>query len=297
LNYLKFASIDIGSNAVRFLLSYVFETSDGPFFRKGLLVRVPLRLGEDSFRFGRITKDKEEKLIHSMHAFKHLMLTQDIVGYKALATSAMRDASNNASIVNHIEQECGIVIEVISGEREANVISGEQIPSFIKSKSKMLFVDVGGGSTELAYHNKTKIVRESFNIGTIRSLYKEQTSEEHKAMEAWLKDVGLNDSGVQILGSGGNINKIYKIRRKRATDLHISDQSLKDFYQEVKDLTNEERIIKYQLNPDRADVIVPACEIFLSIINQTKTKRIFVPKTGLSDGIVRNLYKEYKARN
>lgn len=294
MNYLRFASIDIGSNAVRFLLSYVFETSDGPFFRKGILLRVPLRLGEDSFRFGRITEEKEEKLLHTMQSFKHLMLTQDIIAYKAFATSAMRDASNGMDIAAHIERECGIKIEVISGQEEANVISGEEIPGFLKVRNKMLFVDVGGGSTELTYYSKGHIIRESFNIGTIRLMYDSVAKENWRRMKNFLKEIGHRDSGIPILGSGGNINKIYKVKRKRITDLHITSNVLHDFYHEIKDLSMEDRIIKYHLNPDRADVIIPACEIFLNIINITGTTKIYVPKTGLSDGIVRNLYEQYK---
>lgn len=165
---LKFASIDIGSNAIRFLLAYVFETEDGPFFRKGLLLRVPLRLGDDAFKLKRISIEKEKQMIETMHSFKHLMKAQDIISYKAFATSAMRDAINGPLIVDHIKKTTGIKINIISGEEEANVISGEEIPAFIKAKDKILFVDVGGGSTEITYHNKKKSVRESFNIGTIR---------------------------------------------------------------------------------------------------------------------------------
>lgn len=295
MEFLRFASIDIGSNAVRFLLSYVFETSDGPFFRKGILLRVPLRLGEDSFQFGRITEEKEEKLINTMLSFKHLMLTQEIISYKAFATSAMRDASNKDKIVKNIERTSGIKIDVISGEQEANVISGDEIPAYLKVRNKMLFVDVGGGSTELTYYSKNKIYRESFNIGTIRLMYDSVGRESWLRLKNWLFEIGTNNSGVPILGSGGNINKIYKIKRKRITDFHIASTSLRDFYNEIKDLSFEQKIIQYQLNPDRSDVIVPACEIFLDIIDITGTKKIYVPKTGLSDGIVRTLYEQYEA--
>jgi exopolyphosphatase / guanosine-5'-triphosphate,3'-diphosphate pyrophosphatase len=294
LDYLKFASIDIGSNAIRFLLSYVFETERGPFFRKGILLRVPLRLGEDAFKLGEISKDKEEKLIHTMHSFRHLMVTQDIIAYKAFATSAMRDASNNVEIVEHIKEHCDIEINVISGDEEANIISGHEIPRYLRARNKMLFVDVGGGSTEFTYHNNQTVIRQSFNVGTIRLMYDSSHGEDWKSLNNWLDETGLKGSSVPILGSGGNINKIYKIKRRRTTDLHITAQNLRDFYQEVSSLTEVERVLQYQLNPDRADVIVPACEIFLNIIDITQTKVIYVPKTGLSDGIVRTLYEQYK---
>ncbi len=290
---LKFASIDIGSNAIRFLLAYVFETEDGPFFRKGLLLRVPLRLGDDAFKLKRISIEKEKQMIETMHSFKHLMKAQDIISYKAFATSAMRDAINGPLIVDHIKKTTGIKINIISGEEEANVISGEEIPAFIKAKDKILFVDVGGGSTEITYHNKKKSVRESFNIGTIRYMMDEVSKDEWKRLKKWFAEHKLIDSSIPILGSGGNINKIYKQQRRRNTDMHITTAGLRQFYEQMKPLTYTERIIQYNLNPDRADVIIPACEIFLSIIEFTSTKKIYVPKIGLSDGIVRSLYQEY----
>lgn len=290
---LKFASIDIGSNAIRFLLAYVFETENGPFFRKGLLLRVPLRLGDDAFKLGRISIEKEKQMIETMHSFKHLMNAQDIISYKAFATSAMRDALNGPLIVDHIKKTTGIKIDIISGEQEANVISGEEIPAFIKAKDKILFVDVGGGSTEITYHNKKKSVRESFNIGTIRYMMDEVSQDEWKRLKKWLSEQKLIDSSIPILGSGGNINKIYKAQRRRNTDVHITTAGLRQFYEQMKPLSYTERIIQYNLNPDRADVIIPACEIFLSIIDFTSTKKIYVPKIGLSDGIVRSLYQDY----
>jgi exopolyphosphatase/guanosine-5'-triphosphate,3'-diphosphate pyrophosphatase len=296
LKPLKFASIDIGSNAIRFLLAYVYETEDGPLFRKGLLLRVPLRLGDDAFKLGRISIEKEKQMIETMHSFKHLMNAQEIISYKAFATSAMRDALNGPVIVDHIEKTTGIKIDIISGEEEANVISGEEIPKYIKAKDKLLFVDVGGGSTEFTYHNKKKSIRESFDIGTIRYMTDTVHKDEWKRLKKWLAEHKLTESNIPILGSGGNINKIYKQQRRRTSDLHISTESLRQFYEEMRVLTYTERIIQHNLNPDRADVIIPACEIFLGIIDLTGTKKIYVPKIGLSDGIVRSLYQDYKEK-
>lgn len=293
MRQLKFASIDIGSNAIRFLLCYVFETPEGPFFRKGILLRVPLRLGEDAFTLGRISIEKEKKMIDTMHAFKHLMDSQDIISYKAFATSAMRDAINGPLIVEHISKKCKIDIDIISGDQEANVISGEEIPKFIKAKDRILYVDVGGGSTEFTYHDKKTSFRESFNIGTIRYMYDQVAKAEWKRLKSWFKKHDLINSEIPILGSGGNINKIYKMRRRRTSDFHISSSTLSKFYEELNSLKYEERIVQHNLNPDRADVIIPACEIFLNIISHTGTKKIYVPKTGLSDGIVRSLYEDF----
>ncbi|MBO6515799.1 MAG: hypothetical protein JJ975_04535 [Bacteroidia bacterium] len=290
---LKFGSIDIGSNAIRFLLTYVFETENGPFFRKGILLRVPLRLGEDAFTLGRISIEKEKQMVDTMLSFKHLMASQNIIAYKAYATSAMRDAVNGPVIVEHIKNKCNIQIDIISGDQEANVISGEELPKFIKEKERILYMDVGGGSTELTYHNKKKTHRESFNIGTIRYMYDQVEKDEFKRLKSWLKEYKLIDSEIPILGSGGNINKIYKMKRRRNSDFHITSNTLKAFYSELKELSYSERIVTYNLNPDRADVILPACEIFLRVINHTNTRKIYVPKMGLSDGIVRSLYKEY----
>lgn len=256
---------------------------------------MPVRLGEDSFQHQAITADKMEKLALSMRAFNDLMNAQEIISFKAYATSAMRDAVNREEVVDYVEKFAGIKIEIISGEQEANVISSKFIPEFVKEKSRILYVDVGGGSTELTYvTKKEKVYQRSFNIGTIRYLYDQVTLEEWKNLRDWITEKGLDKSKVTLIGSGGNINKIYKIKRQLPDDLHITDDNLRDFYKEAKSLTYHERMIKYQMNPDRADVIVPACDIFLHIIDQTNTRKIYVPKSGLSDGIIRNLYKEYK---
>lgn len=256
---------------------------------------MPVRLGEDSFQHGRITDDKRERLALSMRAFNDIMKAQDIISYKAFATSAMRDADNADEVVDYVADFSGIRIEVISGEQEANVISSKFIPDFVTEKEKILYVDVGGGSTELTLvTKKEKVFQESFNIGTIRYLYDQVTLDEWRRLRQWISDKKLDNSKVILLGSGGNINKIYKLKREKNDDLHITSSLLKEFHDEAKSLTYHERMLRYQLNPDRADVIVPASDIFLKIVEQTGTKKIYVPKSGLSDGIIRTLYKEYK---
>jgi len=293
VNYLRFASIDIGSNAIRFLSSYVFETDKGPYFRKGLLVRVPIRLGEDAFRYGKISTDKEHRMTEALLSFKHLMAAMDVHSYRAFATSAMRDATNGIEITQRIEGKTGINIEIISGEKEASVISGTQLPDFIEHEEEMLYMDLGGGSTEFTILRKNEYIQESFNIGTIRELFHSVHSTEWKRLKKWFKTQGLLKSRIPILGSGGNINKIFKIQRRNNSDYHILPEDLTNFYNQIKELSYQERVVKYRLNPDRADVIKPACEIFMKVVEMVQSDKIYVPKLGLSDGIIRDMYNEY----
>lgn len=295
MNYLRFASIDIGSNAVRLLLTYVYETEAGPVFHKASLVRVPVRLGEDAFNLGRITKEKSDALKETMKSFYHLMNVYKVLGYRAYATSAMREAQNAAELIEQIKKECGIQIEVISGDIEANIISSKFEPAFIPNEEVLLFVDVGGGSTEITLlKNHEKQSRHSFNIGTLRVLNNQVKAEDWEEMKHWLAANELMKSGIPLIGSGGNINKIFKMKRRKTTDLHISRKALFEVLHELSPLTADERMVRYMLNPDRADVIIPASEIFLKITGFVGSKRIYVPKIGLSDGIVRSLYKEYR---
>ena len=291
---INFASIDIGSNAVRFLLSYVIETEKGPFFRKGILLRVPIRLGEDAFLHKRILKPNRVALMEAMHSFKHLMNVKEIQGYKAFATSAMREASNGEELVKRIQEETGIRIEIISGDKEADVISGDNIPAYLAKRKKLLYMDVGGGSTEFTYYQKKKMVKRSFDIGTLRLKNGLITPRQWEKLKEWLCELGRENSGIPLVGSGGNINKIYKLKREK-NRYYITSDDLFEFYEEAKQLTETERITTYNVNPDRADVILPASKIFINVIKTTGTKKIYIPKTGLSDGIVRQLYTEYIA--
>jgi exopolyphosphatase/guanosine-5'-triphosphate,3'-diphosphate pyrophosphatase len=295
LKFLRFASIDIGSNAIRLLFSNVFETAEGPVFRKASLIRVPLRLGADSFTNQTISIENTNRLIDTMLAFKHLMKAHDIINYKAYATSAMRDANNANEVVKLVLKQSEINIEIISGEKEAEEIASKFLWHELVNDDRILYVDVGGGSTELTYFNgEKKVDQHSFNIGTIRLLHNTVSLEEWNELKEWLIKNELNNSKINIIGSGGNINKIFKIKRRKVMDLHLTSRGLKEAHEEIAQLSYEDRIVKYFLNPDRADVILPASEIFLSIIKITKTKKIYVPKVGLSDGIVRSLYSDYK---
>ncbi|MFM9946261.1 MAG: exopolyphosphatase [Bacteroidia bacterium] len=294
MKYLKFASIDIGSNAIRLLFDNVFETPEGPVFKKALLVRVPIRLGEDSFIIGKISDENITHLVDCMKAFAFLMKAHEVISYKAFATSAMRDASNANEIIEKIKKNSGINIEIISGDKEADVISSKFLPNNLKSKKQVLYVDVGGGSTELSLIDKgEKTIGRSFNIGTVRILHNRVSNQEWAALNNWIKVNLPLHKDIPIIGSGGNINKIINIVSD-SKEKFMTTKQLQQLYTEMKPLDNDERMITYMLNPDRADVIVPAMEIFLKIADLVGSSKIYVPQTGLSDGMVRSLYKEYK---
>jgi exopolyphosphatase/guanosine-5'-triphosphate,3'-diphosphate pyrophosphatase len=295
LKYLKFASIDIGSNAIRLLFDNVFETASGPVFKKALLVRVPIRLGEDSFIHGYISEDKIVHVVDCMKAFAYLMKAHEVITYKAFATSAMRDASNADEIIQRVKEASNIEIETISGDKEADIISSRFLPNNLASKKEALYVDVGGGSTELTLISKgVKKAGRSFDIGTIRLLHGRVSLQEWAKLNNWVKvNIPLH-SDIPIIGSGGNINKIINLV-ENGSDKFITLKQLKQLYYELEPLEVDERMIRYMLNPDRADVIVPAMEIFIKVAQLTDSSKIYVPQTGLSDGMVRSLYKAYKA--
>lgn len=295
MKYLKFASIDIGSNAIRLLFDNVFETKDGPVFKKALLVRVPIRLGEDSFITGKISDGNITHLVDCMKAFAFLMKAHEVISYKAFATSAMRDASNTSEILEKVKKESGITIEIISGDKEADIISSRFLPNNLKSKKQVIYVDVGGGSTEVSLIDKgEKTAGRSFDIGTIRLLHNRVSLQEWSALKNWIAVKVPIHKDIPIIGSGGNINKIINLVPD-SKEKFITFKQLQSLYAEMKPMDNDERMITYMLNPDRADVIVPAMEIFLKIADLTGSSKIYVPQTGLSDGMVRSLYKEYKS--
>lgn len=291
--YLRFASIDIGSNAVRLLCSYIIETDGDPIFKKGLLARVPIRLGDETFKNGKISLRTVENLAECMLGFKNLIRAQEIPFYRAFATSAMRDASNQKEVVQYIRKKSGINIEVITGKKEASLISGRALPGGFLQEKESLFVDVGGGSTELSLRRDKKQERASFNIGTIRLLNNTVKETEWKRMRKWMEDRGLQQSQIPIIGSGGNITRVFKLKKKHYADFYIGTDALREFYHEIVDLPLKERMIRYHFNPDRADVILPATEIFLNIIDFTESEIIYVPKSGLSDGMVRIMYRDF----
>ena len=293
---IHYAGIDIGSNAVRLLIKCLNDESSEELLSKVQLVRVPIRLGEDAFMKGRIGKKKSKKLISLMRAYKELMEIYDVSNYRACATSAMRDADNGLELVQAIEEEVGIKIEIISGREEAQLISQDLINGAdIDSEATFLYVDVGGGSTELNLVRHGKLLQShSFNIGTIRQLSGKVEQEEVRLFESYLAQIKESYGEVQVVGSGGNINKLLRLGApaERAKVNSLKYANLQGVYDELVKYTSEERMIRFRLKPDRADVIIPAAEIFLLVGRIICCEKIIVPTKGLSDGIIESIYKE-----
>lgn len=293
---LRFAAVDIGSNAVRLFFAYVFETKFGPVFKKASLVRLPIRLGEDSFHKKPIQGHKVEELIEAMKAFDHLQKAYNVLAYRACATSAMRDAENGSEIVERVFKESGVQIELIDGDVEASIIFENHVAEKLGTKRAIIYMDVGGGSTEFTLFENGGIVKaRSFNIGTIRlkdDLVPQQTWEE---LKIWLKEIKKEHSPLHIIGSGGNINTLFKLSMKREMEPLYMDE-IKVWHRKLKVLSYDEKVSKLGLRPDRADVIVPATELFLFAMSKSGCKSVIVPKVGLVDGIVHQLYDEYKAK-
>ena len=293
---IHYAGIDIGSNAVRLLIKCLNDESSEELLSKVQLVRVPIRLGEDAFMKGRIGKKKSKKLISLMRAYKELMEIYDVSNYRACATSAMRDADNGLELVQAIEEEVGIKIEIISGREEAQLISQDLINGAdIDSEATFLYVDVGGGSTELNLVRHGELLQShSFNIGTIRQLSGKVEQEEVGLFESYLAQIKESYGEVQVVGSGGNINKLLRLGApaERAKVNSLKYANLQGVYDELVKYTSEERMIRFRLKPDRADVIIPAAEIFLLVGRIICCEKIIVPTKGLSDGIIESIYKE-----
>ena len=285
----------MGSNAVRLLFTNVFETPNGPVFRKLSLVRVPIRLGEDAFTLGRISEEKTDQLVRTMRSFKHLMNVHQVLDYKAYATSAMREATNAKYIITEIKHYADLDLQIVSGDKEADTISFENLPDYIPHFEDAVFVDVGGGSTELTYlKGGKKEAAKSLKIGTIRLLHNTVDDTLWAEMKTWLEDLGIAGMKVPIIGTGGNINKMLKMLRKQQSDYFITPSDLSALKDELESVDYEDRIAKYVLNPDRADVIIPAALIFETVANLLDSEKIYIPKVGLSDGIARSLYKKYR---
>ena len=287
----KYAAIDIGSNAIRMLVSNVIEHEKERLIQKNALVRVPIRLGEDAFTSGEISSKNKKRIIKSMKAFKNLMRVHDVKDYLAYATSALREAQNGAKIVEQVLRKSGIKIEIIDGKTEAKIISNTSIFNQIGEDKAYLYVDVGGGSTEFSIlKNGKRLHSKSFKIGTVRLLNNGVSKALWEQAEEWVVHHTKDYAKVYLLGTGGNINKLHKmagIKESRP----ISYLILSALYTKLKKLTYEERIIKYGLNPDRSDVILPAAQLFLKTLAWSGAKVVYVPKVGLSDGMIRELCK------
>jgi len=288
-----FAAIDIGSNAVRLYFANVFLSKGAPVVEKVSLIRIPLRLGEDVFTEGIISEERISKLLKTLQSFKLLIDVYEPLGYIACATSALREADNNNIILNRILEETGIDVKIIDGIEEARIISSV---NNIKTSSKFelsMYVDVGGGSTEISIlRNHELIATNSFQIGTLRILSGADSSKEWERLQRWLLNFENNFGNIYLIGSGGNINKLSKLFGQKGSN-QLSLEEMKNGYQQLKGMTMRQRIEDMGLRPDRADVIVPAVEIFLIIMGTIGSKNIFVPRIGLSDGLIYTVYSSY----
>lgn len=293
----KFAAIDIGSNGVRMLISNVITTrSSKVFFQKNSLVRVPIRLGEDSFTSGNISDINLKRLIKAINAFKLIMKVHNVSFYKAYATSALRDASNSKHVVNKVLKKCNINIEIIDGIKEAKIISKSSVSNIIKPEIIFLSIDVGGGSTEFSFiKNGKTISSKSFKLGTIRLLKGKVTDQIWDEAKTWILKNIKNYNKITLLGSGGNINKIFSLSNTKEGK-PMSRITFNKIFKQLETINYYDRMVKYSLNPDRADVILPASKIFLKAFEWTSASKIYVPRLGLSDGIIKDIHEDLMAK-
>jgi exopolyphosphatase/guanosine-5'-triphosphate,3'-diphosphate pyrophosphatase len=293
LNIEKYGAVDIGSNAIRLLVVSVIEQEGkDTLFKKTSLVRVPIRLGAEVFLEGKISDNSANRMVDAMTAFRLLMKTHNINRFRACATSAMREASNGREIAEIIEKRSGLTINIIDGNDEAAIIASTDLKNLIQDDKVFLYVDVGGGSTEFTvFANGHIVASRSFKLGTVRLINDRVDESMWNDVEEWIKNVTKDFHKVSLIGSGGNINSIYKSSGKKIGK-PLSFFYLSSYYEYIKSFTYEERITELDMNPDRADVVVPATRIYLSAMKWSKAKNVFVPKIGLSDGIVRSLYNE-----
>lgn len=292
---MKFAAIDIGSNAIRLLITEVTESKSGLKYKKHLFTRVPLRLGDDSFLHKKISEEKITKLIKAMSAFKTLMGFFDVKEYMACGTSALRDAENGKEVTEKAQEQAGIKIEIIDGKTESEIIYSNHIAESLNHNKSYLYIDLGGGSIELSVFSKGKILAsDSFPVGAIRYLCNAVSVNTWETFKEWVKTNTANVKPLIAIGSGGNINKLAKmIGNNKKDNKIISYKDLKQMHDELNACSLEERIKKYDLNEDRADVIVPAAKIFTSVMKWAEIDEIYIPKLGLVDGIINHLYDKY----
>lgn len=291
MNIKKYAAIDIGSNAMRLLITNIVEQPGLPTqFNKNALVRVPIRLGQDAFTVGEISQENIERMIDAMKAFKLLMKVHQVEKYAGCATSAMREAYNGQEVADIIKKKADIKIEIIDGKKEAAIIASTDFDHLLKNDKNYLFVDVGGGSTEFSLFADGKIIAsKSFKAGTVRLLNGVVNDIVWQEIEKWIKIQTEDLEDISLIGSGGNINKIFKMSGKQQ-DKPLSYIYLNSQYTFLNALSYEQRIAELGLNPDRADVIIPALRVYLNAMKWSSATKIFVPKIGLADGIVKALY-------
>jgi exopolyphosphatase/guanosine-5'-triphosphate,3'-diphosphate pyrophosphatase len=286
---LKYAAIDIGSNAVRLLIADIIKNQDAISFKKNTLIRVPLRLGDDAFLNQHISDKKAADLVKAMQAFRNLIDVYKVSDYMACATSAMREADNGAEIVERVKTEANIDLEIVHGEREAKIIYASHVEQNIDKTKNYLYIDVGGGSTELSLFSEGQLqASRSFNIGTIRILDNQDKEETWKEMKEFIRENTRKFKNISAIGTGGNINKLYKLAEEKEGD-PMSFNKLKSLYNYLNSFSLKERINVLGLKEDRADVIIPASEIYLTVMKWSNIKTIFVPSVGMVDGIIQTL--------
>ncbi|MCX6229963.1 MAG: exopolyphosphatase [Bacteroidetes bacterium] len=293
-----FASIDIGSNAVRLLFSNVYVTDNQlPTAAKATLVRIPLRLGEDVFKTGKISEERIQKLIKTLEAFKLLIDVYNPLGFEACATAAMREAVNNVEIIERIKTEAGLDVRIIDGFEEAEIIRSSNNIDLNADYKTSMYIDVGGGSTEISILKNHKFVTcNSFNIGTVRLLNKKVEDESWEDMKNWLAEFKIDVGRINCIGTGGNINRLTKLFGDQIENT-LTYTQLQFAYKQLKSIPLKERIEKMGLRPDRADVIVPAAKIFLTILKAAGIESLIAPKVGLADGLIYRLHKKYVKEN
>ncbi len=287
----KYGAIDIGSNAIRLLIATVTLYNDQPpVFKKTSLVRVPIRLGQDVFTTGQISQENIDRMVSSMQSYQLLMDVHKVKTYKAYATSAMREAQNGNDVVAQIEKKSGIHIDIIDGSHEAAIIAMTDLHAVIDDSKVFLYVDVGGGSTEFTLFAFGKeIISRSFKIGTVRLLNDMVKKSLWDEAETWIKEITAPYERIDLIGSGGNINNIFKSSGK-SMGKPLSYFYLLNYYEQLQNYNYEERVYHLNLNHDRADVIIPACRIYLRAMKWSRAKNIYVPKIGLTDGIIKSVF-------
>ena len=289
---MRYAAIDIGSNAVRLLIADIIENNESVSFKKNTLIRVPLRLGDDAFLNQYISERKSTDLVKSMRAFRDLMDVYKVKDYMAFATSAMREAKNGDVVVKLIKDEAGIDLEIIQGQKEAKIIYASHVEDNIDKNKNYLYIDVGGGSTELSLFSEGELLASrSFNIGTIRMLDNQDKEETWSEMHEFIREKTKNFKLISGIGTGGNINKLYKLSEEK-NNAPMSFNKLKSLYNYLNSFSLKDRINVLGLNQDRADVIIPASEIFITVMKWANIKNIFVPSVGMVDGIIQTLIEK-----
>ncbi len=289
---MRYAAIDIGSNAVRLLIADIIENNSSVSFKKNTLIRVPLRLGDDAFLDHRLSDRKSNDLVKTMQAFRNLMDVYKVGDYMAYATSAMREATNGEEVVKRIKEEAKIDMEIVHGQKEAGMIYASHAEQNIDKSKNYLYIDVGGGSTELSLFSAGELwASRSFNIGTIRMLDNQDTEESWNAMKDFLRENTRQFKTISGIGTGGNINKLYKLSEEK-DKLPLTFAKLKSLYNYLNSFSLKDRINVLGLNQDRADVIIPACEIYITVMKCANIKNIYVPTVGLVDGIIQTLIEK-----